>query len=207
MLTIHHLEVSQSERIVWLCEELELDYELKIYRRHPETMMAPENYRALHPMGIAPIISDGEFLLAESGAIIEYIIARYGNGRFGASGEDLNFADYLFWVHFANATLMPIEMIVMVGGDSPLITAFEDRSKRAYTMMEQRLGETDYFAGNELSGADFNMFFVLTTMRHYVPRVLNDFPNIKKYLQRIGGRPAYKTAMAKCDADMPLLLE
>ncbi len=108
MITVHHLGVSQSERIVWLCEELDIDYELKLYPRDPETMMAPESYRKLHPMGIAPIISDDELVLAESGAIIEYIITRYGKGRLAVAPDHKDYADYLFWFHFANGTLIPI---------------------------------------------------------------------------------------------------
>src|SRR5271163_4073919 len=110
MLTVHHLGISQSERIVWLCEELGLDYELKRYDRRADNRLAPDEYKALHPMGIAPVITDGALVLGESGAICDYVIAKYGNGRLAVRADQANFADYLFWFHFANGTMMPSEM-------------------------------------------------------------------------------------------------
>src|SRR5277367_445471 len=97
MLTVHHLGVSQSERIVWLCEELAIPYTLRRYDRDPTTRMAPADYKAVHPMGIAPVITDGELVLGESGAIVEYVIAKYGNDRLAIGADRPNFADYLFW--------------------------------------------------------------------------------------------------------------
>ncbi|MGI4861548.1 MAG: glutathione S-transferase, partial [Janthinobacterium lividum] len=107
MLTIHHLGISQSERIIWLCEELELPYELKRYARDPVTILAPPELKALHPLGTAPIITDGPLVLAESGAIIEYILAKHGDGRLAPAPGAPEFADYLYWFHFANGTLQP----------------------------------------------------------------------------------------------------
>ena len=107
MLIVHHLGKSQSERIVWLCEELKLPYELKLYARDPVTMLAPPEYKALHPIGAAPVICDGDLVLAESGAIMEYILARYGNGRLVPAVNDPDFAAHLYWFHFANGTLQP----------------------------------------------------------------------------------------------------
>ena len=102
MLTVHHLGVSQSERIVWLCEELGIDYVLKRYDRVPPGLRpAPPEYKALHPLGTAPIITDGDVVLPESGAIMEYIIGKYGAGRLAVGPDAPNFADYLFWFHFA----------------------------------------------------------------------------------------------------------
>ncbi|MHC2324808.1 glutathione S-transferase [Bradyrhizobium diazoefficiens] len=105
MLTVHHLGKSQSERIVWLCEELEIPYELKRYARDSVTMLAPPDYKALHPIGAAPVITDGDLVLAESGAIVDYIMARYGNGRLVLRPDDPDFAQFLYWFHFANGTL------------------------------------------------------------------------------------------------------
>src|ERR1700709_2331336 len=107
MLTVHHLGKSQSERIVWLCEELEVLYELKRYARDPVTMLAPADYKALHRIGCAPVITDGDLVLAESGAVVEYIIATYGNGRLALKPDHPDFAAYLYWLHFANGTLQP----------------------------------------------------------------------------------------------------
>src|SRR2546430_4610201 len=103
MLTVHHLGRSQSERIVWLCEELAIAYELKHYARAP--LLAPADYKALHPIGTAPVIADGDLVLAESGAIVTYIIARYGEGRLALTYGHPDFAQFLYWFHFANGTL------------------------------------------------------------------------------------------------------
>src|ERR1700757_2404604 len=105
MLTVHHLGRSQSERIVWLCEELDIPYELKCYTRDAKTMLAPPDYKALHHIGSAPVITDGDLVLAESGAVVEYIIATYGQGRLALRAGDPTSAQYLYWFHFANGTL------------------------------------------------------------------------------------------------------
>src|SRR5882757_11591084 len=113
MLTVHHLGMSQSERIVWLCEELAIPYELKVYERDPVTRWAPPEYKALHPMGTATILVDGDVVLPESGAIMQYLIGKYGDGRLAVEPSEPNYADYLFWFHFANATMMPNRMLAM----------------------------------------------------------------------------------------------
>ena len=107
MLIVHHLRRSQSERIVWLCEELGLDYELRCYDRNKTDLLAPAEYKALHPMGTAPVITDGDLVLAESVAILEYILAQYGPSDLSRGPGDPAFADYLYWLHFANGTLQP----------------------------------------------------------------------------------------------------
>jgi len=106
MLTVHHLNVSQSERIVWLLEELDLPYELRVYQRDPVTQFAPVELREVHPLGSAPVLCDGEIVIAESGAIIEYVLARYGNGRLAPPVTSLQYPDYLYWFHYANGSLM-----------------------------------------------------------------------------------------------------
>lgn len=211
MITVHHLGVSQSERIVWLCEELEIPYELKLYQREP-TGLAPAAYKALHPMGIAPVITDGDLVLAESGAIIEYIVARHGNGRLAVAADAPNFADYLFWLHFANGTMMPSEMTGFIAsllkdsGDNVVLEALKARADLAFALVEQRLGDVPYLAGEEFTAADIIMFFPLTTMRAFTPRDLGQFPNLRKYLKRIGERPAYRRAMAAGDPSMTPML-
>ena len=212
MLTVHHLGVSQSERIVWLCEELGIPYELVIYDRDPVTRMAPAAYTALHPMGIAPVITDDDLVLGESGAIIAYIIAKYGNGRLTLAADDPAFADYLFWFHFANGTLIPSMMTGMiaamlgVSADSPAIPALMARTERSFAMLEARLGQFPYLAGAEFTAADIISVFALTTMRVFAPRDLAPYPNIISYLARIGARPAYQRAMAKGDPGMTPML-
>ncbi len=209
MITVHHLGVSQSERIVWACEELGIPYMLQRYDRDPTTGLAPSEYRALHPMGIAPVITDGDLVLAESGAILEYLIARYGNGRLAVAPNRANFAEYLFWFHFANGTLMPSEMSglmsTMLGltEGNPLTAILRARSERAFSLIEGRLGNVPYFAGDELTAADIMMLFPLSTMRAFTRRDLSPLPHIRAYLRRIGERPAYQRAMTKGDPGMP----
>ena len=205
MITVHHLGVSQSERVVWLCEELEIPYTLQRYDRDPATHLAPANYKALHPMGIAPVITDGGLVLAESGAIIEYLIEKYGNGRLAVGADRANFTDYLFWFHFANGTMMPSEMGSIIASmlglkeGNPVMAMLQDRSDRAFALVERRLGDVAYFAGNEFTAADIMMLFPLSTMRTFAQRDLSPFPYIRAYLKRIGERPAYRAAIKKGD--------
>ncbi len=212
MLTVHHLGKSQSERIVWLCEELGIPYELKRYTRDPVTMLAPAEYKALHPIGAAPVVTDGDLLLAESGAIVEYIIARYGNGRLVLRPDDLGFAQFLYWFHFANGTLqagmgrLMLLNRLKLADDNPMLLATKARVDRAFDLVEARVGTAEYLAGNELTSADIMMGFSLTTMRYFQPYDLSRSPKLIKYLGRIGARPAYRRAMEKGDPGMALLL-
>ena len=205
MLIVHHLGISQSDRIVWLCEELGIPYELKRYERDPVTRLAPPEYKALHTFGTAPVITDGGRVLAESGAIIEYVIAKYGNGRLTVKPDSADFADYLFWFHFANGSFMPSGMVDLVirmlgaGGDNDTLRALRARGDLAFDLAEKRLGQAPYFAGSEFTAADIIMMFPLTTMRAFAPRDLGPYPNIRAYLQRIAARPAYQRAMNKAD--------
>ena len=209
MLTVHHLGVSQSERIVWLCEELGVPYELKVYDRDPVTRLAPPEYKALHPLGTAPIITDGDLVLPESGAIIEYVIGKYGNGRLSVRPGEPGFADYLFWLHFANASMMTRHMMLLgvaADDDNPRVRWVRERAKATWDLVEARLGEAPYFAGEAFTAADIIMLFPLTTMRAFTPIQLEAYPNIRAYLQRIGERPAYQRAMAKGDPKMAPML-
>ena len=212
MLTIHHLGVSQSERIIWLCEELAIPYELKIYARDPVSRLAPAEYKALHPLGTAPVITDGDLVMSESGAIMDYIIGKHGGGRLALAPADPNFADYLFWFHFANGSLMPSGMINLIIGmlsleaDSPVVQALSSRGTNAMALVEDRLGNAKWFAGDTFTAADIIMVFSLTTMRAFTPFDLAAFPNIRAYLQRVGARPAYQRAMAKGDPGMTPML-
>jgi glutathione S-transferase len=204
MLTVHHLSTSQSDRIVWLCEELEIPFTLIRHDRNPVTRLAPESYRALHPIGTAPIITDGDFTLGESGAIIDYIIHRYGGGRLAVPPADPTYPDYLFWFHFANGSFMPAVMMGLVAGmaageGTPVTTSLRDRLDKAWAMIEARLREAPYLAGKAFTAADIVTLFPLTTMRLFSPRDLAPYPNIAVYLQKIGSRPAFQRAMAKAD--------
>lgn len=212
MLTVHHLGKSQSERIVWLCEELGIPYELKLYDRDPVTRLAPPEYKALHPMGAAPVIDDGGVVLAESGAIIEYIVARYGNGRFVLPPDHPDFPHFVYWFHFANGTLQPAtgrNMILSrlnLPPDNPMLRAMNARLDLALGQVQSRLAKVDYFAGSAFTTADIMIVFTLTTMRLFLPFGLAPYPAILAYLQRIGRRDAYQRAMRKGDPDLTPLL-
>ncbi len=212
MLTVHHLGRSQSERVLWLCEELEIPYALKCYKRDPVTILAPPELKALHPIGAAPVITDGDLVLAESGAITQYIIAKHGDGRLALTPNDADFAPYLFWFHFANGNLQPnmgrnmVLRRLSLPADNPTLLAMQGRLDRALDLVEARLGEAAYFAGSAFTAADIMMVFSLTTMRLFLPFDLAPYPNILAYLQRIGARPAYRRAMAKGDPDMAPML-
>ena len=208
MLTVHHLGRSQSERIVWLCEELGLEYALQHYQRRADNRMAPPEYKALHPVGTAPIVTDGELVLAESGAICDYVIQTYGGGRLAMKPGDAGFADYLYWFHFANGTLQPLVLLVRslervdASSENPPLRAARERFQQVLSTLEQRLREAPYLAGDELTAADIMTVFTLTTMRLFKPYDLAPWPNILGYLQRIGARPAYRRAMQKADPDL-----
>jgi glutathione S-transferase len=210
MLTIHHLGVSQSERIVWLCEELDLKYELKRYERRADNRLAPEDYKALHPMGVAPVITDGAVALAESGAICDYINARYGQGRLAPAPSDPDFAEHLFWFHWTNATYgsagfagLALALAGKGPADVPLV---KDRLERCRAMIEQHLGEAPFFGGRNLSLADIMMVWSLTTARTFRGGRIDDLPNTLSYLERIRQRPAYRRAMAKAEPGMAPML-
>ena len=212
MLTVHHLGKSQSERIVWLCEELEIPYQLKRYTRDPVTILAPADYKALHPIGAAPVITDGDLVLAESGAVVDYIIAKYGKGRLALNAGHPDFAAYLYWFHFANGTLqanMGRNMILNrlnLAADNPILAGTKARVDRAIDLVDARTREAEYLAGSEFTAADIMMGFSLTTMRYFLPYDLARCRNILGYLARIGARPAYRRAMEKGDPGMALLL-
>ena len=143
MITVHHLRVSQSERIVWLCEELGIPYELKTYPREPNGA-APASYKALHPQGTAPIINDGALALAETGAIVDYILTRHGRGRLVVGPQASNFPDYLYWLHFGNGFFVPSAMMGVVasrmaGDNKQAAQAFTGRLELAYRLTEGRL--------------------------------------------------------------------
>lgn len=212
MLTVHHLGKSQSERIVWLCEELEIPYELKHYTRDSKTMLAPAEYKALHPIGAAPVITDGDLVLAESGAIVDYIMAKHGNGRLALRADDPDFPQFLYWFHFANGTLqagmgrLMILNRLKLAEDNPMLVATRMRVDRAFDLVDARVRDAEYLAGNAFTTADIMIGFSLTTMRYFQPYDMSRCPNVVKYLGRIGARPAYRRAMEKGDLGMALLL-
>ena len=213
MLTIHHLGKSQSERIIWLCEELGVPYALQHHVRDPVTRLSPPALKALHPMGAAPVITDGDLVLAESGAIIDYILATQGNGELVLSPNDPDFAQYLYWLHFANGNLQPNmgrNMILRrldLPADNPVLLATRARLTLALSLMDKRLGQARFLAGDQFSVADIMTVFSLTTMRIFMPLDLAPYAHIQAYLKRIGERPAYQRAMRKGDPDLVPMLD
>ena len=212
MLKIHHLGRSQSERIVWLCEELGLPYDLAQHARDPVTMLSPPALNALHPLGAAPVMEDGDLLLAESAAIVEYIIVKHGGGRLKLGPAHPDYAAFLYWFHFSNGNLQPVMGRLMVmsraklPADHPVLLSVQGRLDRVMALVEARLGAAPYLAGGEFTAADIMAVFSLTTMRLFQPVALAPYPHILAYLQRIGERPAYRRAMAKGDPHLTPML-
>ncbi|KAF2502662.1 glutathione S-transferase [Lophium mytilinum] len=213
-IILHHLQRSQSERIIWLCEELNIPYELKLYQRDKHTLLAPPEYKALHPSGTAPIIYDGPVKLAETDAITEYLLAKYAptpNALVPAPSAP-NFADYVFWRHFANGTLGPSTGRVMmfafaqVDPANPAAKGVQARFELAAKMVDDRLGESKWLAGDEFSLADLMTVWNLTGLRQFNPFELTPYPNVVSWLERVGERPAYKRAMEKGDPGFKPLL-
>lgn len=208
VLIVHHLQVSQSERIPWLCEELGITYELKTYQRAP--LFAPPEYKALHEMGAAPVIQDGDLTLAESCACIEYICHKYGNGKLFLHPEDEGYADFLYWWHWADGSFQPAVMRSMMAksagikADSPITTIIKDRDERTFGLLEKRLDQNKWLLGDIFTVADIMVVFPLTTNRYFYPFDLDKYPNIVNYLERIGQRKAYQEAMNKSDHGLEL---
>lgn len=211
MLTIHHLGKSQSERVVWLCEELAIPYQL-VHHTREASGLAPASIRALHPMGTGPVMTDDGVVMSESGAIVQYIIEKHGGGRLALKPDDPNYAQYVYWFHFANASLQPVMGRSMMlhrlklDPDTPMLVSTMERLDRALRWMDKRLGEVDWLAG-EFTAADIMTVFSLTTMRYFYPADLGAYPNIKAYLKRVAARPAYQRAMQEGDPGMALLLD
>ncbi|KAI2470175.1 glutathione S-transferase [Annulohypoxylon bovei var. microspora] len=207
-LTVHHLGVSQSDRVVWLCEELGIDYELQKYDRAP--IMAPAEYKALHPLGSAPVIEDGDVKIAESGACVEYILRTRGNGKLALNPGDKDYAEYLYWFHFANGTLQPALLLGMslsrarLDEGNELVKRNSARRKQLSEFMDQRLSKIPWLAGEQFTAADIMNFTCLTTMRCFAPYDLGAYPNILSYLKRVATRDGYKRAMEKGDPDLQI---
>jgi glutathione S-transferase len=202
MITVYHLGVSQSDRIIWLMEELNLPYQLKWFDRG-EDGLAPDEYRALHPAGTAPIIRDGELILAESAAIAEYISQRYGNGALSVAVDSPDYADYLYWMQF-NSNVQSIFFGKMALSGLPesaqasknvMTTIMQRREHAYYQYLNDRLASSQFLAGDQLSCADILSVFNLTTLPLFGGRAIDDLRNVVAYLDRIKQRPAYIKAM------------
>ena len=201
MITIYHLETSRSERIVWLMEELDLDYKLEVFPREP-TGAAPPPVKAIHPLGKAPVIRDGDTVLAESGAIVDYIVHRHAGGRLAVQPGAPAYTRYLYWLHFAEGSLMSLMLIALVlsrvpeASASPVTARIRERMKQMLSFVDADLGRGPWFAGADFTAADVMMVFPFTTLRHFLDYDLTPHANIAAYLKRIEVRPAYQKAMS-----------
>lgn len=200
MITIYHLTTSRSERIVWLMEELGLEYKLEVFPR--ETSGAsPQPMKELHPLGKAPVIRDGDTVLAESGAIVEYIVQRHGGGRLAVQPSAPDYPRYIYWMHFAEGSLMSLQLIVLVlsrvpeAKESPVRARMLDRLKQMLAFVDSELAGKQYFAGPDFTAADVMMVFSFTTVRRFLDFDLSPYANLLAYMKRIEARPAYRKAM------------
>ena len=200
MIVIHHLGQSQSDRIVWLMEELGLPYELKWYHRGPDRL-APDEYLALHPAATAPVIEDDGLVLPESVAIVEHICHRHAGGRLTVAPGDAAYTDYLYWMQFNNS-MLGLFFANLATGEAPqdpraqlVARVVERRQAGAYRFLEQRLGQSDFLAGPELTCADIMSAYALVELPKFGPVAVDDLPNVQAYLERITARPAYIKAM------------
>lgn len=213
MIKIHHLENSRSQRILWLLEELELDYEIVHYQRDPETMLAPDSLRAIHPLGKSPVLEDDGIIVAETGAIIEYIIDTHGGGRLRPEKGTPEGRAWTYWMHYAEGSAMPPLLMKLVFQRlpenanalvRPLVRGVSRRAEAGFVdprLKEQieywdaSLTETGWFAGKAFSAADIIMSFPLEAAASRAGA--GEYPNVKDFLGRIHARPAYLTALRK----------
>lgn len=203
MITIHHLGVSQSDRVVWLMEELGLPYELKWYDRGEDFLATPE-YRDLHPAGLAPVITDGDLVLGESTAIVEYVSQRHAAGTLSVPVDDPEYPHYLYWMQFNNNLQSAVfcRLTLAANGAEPssdniIITTMRRREEGLYRALEQRLSESDYLGGPRFTCADIMSLFNLTSLTASGAREIDSsLPNTQAYVARVSARPAYQKAMA-----------
>ena len=200
MITIHHLGVSQSDRIVWLMEELGLPYKLDWYDRGPDRLAPPE-YVALHPAAMAPVITDGSLVLAESTAIVQYLAHKYGGGRFTVAPNTPHYADYLYWLQFNNNVLggFFVKSALKIAGDHDggiVGKLAKRRSDGLFRQMDRHLQTNAYLAGDDFTLADLMSGFALTTLVTAIGQNLDELPQVKSYAQRLMNRPAWQKAMA-----------
>jgi glutathione S-transferase len=218
VITVHHLNNSRSQRVLWLLEELGLEYEVKRYQRNPQTMLAPPELRAVHPLGKSPVVTiksaDGDTTLAESGAIVEHLADRYGAGRLAPAFGSPERVRYLYWLHFAEGTAQPPLLLKLlfdrIKSKSPLLVrpiarAIADKALSVFVLpniernldfMEAELGRHEWFAGPQFSAADIQMSFPLEAARAR-GGLDEKRPRLMDFLQRIHARPAYERAVER----------
>mgnify|MGYP000483507760 CR=1 FL=1 len=214
MIVVHHLENSRSQRVLWLLEELELEYEVKRYERDRRTSLAPPELKAVHPLGKSPVITDGEITVAETGAIIEYLCARAGARLVPAEGTPERLR-YTYWLHYAEGSAMLTPLLKLIFGKiesspapfivRPIIKGLVNKVNRQfiepqfslhYGFINDELGKSEWFAGSEFSAADIQMSFPLEAALARGDAA-SRFPRIKAFVDRVHARPAYQRALEK----------
>lgn len=214
-VTLHHLENSRSQRILWLLEELGVDYRIKRYQRDKTTSLAPPALLKVHPLGKSPVITDGPVTVAESGAIIEYLVDRYDTGRLRPAAGTSERLAYTYWLHYAEGSFMPLMIISLIMGKvesapmpffikpvargivSKVRSGYLDQNvKRNLDFMESSLAQTPWFCGQDLTAADIQMSFALEAAEVRT-NLSADYPNLAGFLQRMRALPAYQAALKK----------
>lgn len=213
-LTVHHLQLGQGERIPWLLEELSIPYTLKTYQRAP--LLSPAALKSQHPLGASPVLEDhtspgAPIVLAESGAIVEYIIGKYAQGRLALGPAHPDFAHYLYWFHFSNATLQPgifrralLRGAIPDAAADPRFLGADARVRAALAHLDQRLRASVWLAGDEFTAADVMTGWCVTTMRMFEPIDLSEYDGILAWVRRFGERETYRRAMGKSDPEIRL---
>lgn len=210
-LIVHHLQNGQGERIPWLLEELAIPYTLKTYQRSP--LLSPPELKAVYPLGASPVLEDlsdpsHPVKIAESGAIAEYILHKYGQGKLLVAPTAPNFADYLYWFHFANGTLQPglfrRAMARGAGTDSPRFKQADARTRGLIEHLDKRLVASTWLAGEEFSAADVMIGWCFGNGRRWEPVDLNEYAGIARWLKACGEREAYRVAAGKADPQLSL---
>jgi glutathione S-transferase len=200
MLVIHHLNDSRSQRILWLLEELGAPYEIKYYQRDATTRLAPPELKAVHPLGKSPVITDGEITIAESGAIVDYIVRTYGAAKMPSPPAGPAFEKYNEWLHYAESSAMlPLMLNMYVGrlgeAGAPLHPRIQGEMANHLSYVEGSLEGRDWLMGPALSSADIQMSFVGEVAR--AMGQMETYPNVKGWVERFQARPAYAKALEK----------
>lgn len=200
MLIVHHLNNSRSQRILWLLEELKVEYKIKHYTRDPDTNRAPAELKAVHQLGKSPVLEDGDLIVAETGAIIVYILDKYGNGRLRPEKGTQQYVDYVHFLHFAEGSAMlPLLLAIYTGylgeASAPLQPVIMKEMKAIFDYCEYQLISNEYFAGDELTGADIQMIFPLEAAK--ARGRLKGYEACNEYVEKIHKRPAYLRALEK----------
>ena len=215
MITVHHLDDSRSQRVLWLLEELGVDYRIERYARDKANRLAPASLKKIHPLGKSPVVEDDGLIIAETGAIVEYLIERYGEGRFAPARTSPDHLKYRYWMHFAEGSAMPqlllklfftrIKETKMPFFAKPIANSIADRVLADYvdpnladqmSFVDAELAASTWFVGEDLTGADVMMIFPLEAGGDRVAGG-GRYRNVQAFVERAHSRPAYQRALEK----------